>query len=239
MGKDMKLYYDLHIHTALSPCGDDDNTPNNIVNMAMLKELDVIAITDHNSVFNYPACKKIADNLGILVIPGMELTTSEDIHVLIYFYDYEYAIKFNEYVFKRMVKVPNKEAVFGKQQILDENDEEIGKIDNLLILTSKIGIYELERLSKEYNFVYVPAHIDKMSNSTIAILGFLPEDLGNKSVEVSPRAKQEFFSSLDLSKYRVIRDSDSHYLGDMSERENYIEVNEKSIKKVLDYLQGK
>lgn len=234
----MKLYYDLHIHTALSPCGDDDNTPNNIVNMSKLKELDVIAITDHNSVFNYPACKIIADKLDILTICGMELTTAEDVHVLIYFYSYDEALKFNDYVFKRMLKVENNERIFGKQQIMNEYDEEVGRINNLLILTSKIGLYELERLSKEYNFVFVPAHIDKQSNSIIATLGELPSNIGYKSVEVSPNAKKDFLFSQDLSGYNIIRDSDSHYLANISERENCFEVKEKSVKCILDYLKG-
>lgn len=82
----MRISYDLHIHSCLSPCGDDDMTPNNIVGMAALKELNVIAVTDHNSCKNCPAIMKLAKAYGIIAIPGMELTTSEEVHVLCYFY---------------------------------------------------------------------------------------------------------------------------------------------------------
>ena len=77
----MKLYYDLHIHSALSPCGDNDMTPNNIVNMSLLKGLDVIAVTDHNSCGNVRAVQKAAEG-RLLVIPGMEIETSEEVHIL-------------------------------------------------------------------------------------------------------------------------------------------------------------
>ncbi|MBQ2422676.1 MAG: PHP domain-containing protein, partial [Clostridia bacterium] len=85
----MRLYYDLHIHSLLSPCGDNDMTPNNIVNMAKLNELDIIAITDHNSCKNCAAAIKVGNEVGITVVPGMELTTSEDIHVVCLFPDLE------------------------------------------------------------------------------------------------------------------------------------------------------
>ena len=81
----MKCYYDFHIHTALSPCGDDDMTPNNIVNMAVLKGLDAIAITDHNTAKNVPACVECAKDKPLVVIPGMEIETAEEIHMLALF----------------------------------------------------------------------------------------------------------------------------------------------------------
>ena len=83
----MQVYYDLHIHSALSPCGDLDMTPNNVVNMAKLKGLDMISLTDHNTACNLSSFKKIADDAGITFLPGIELNTSEEVHLLAYFYD--------------------------------------------------------------------------------------------------------------------------------------------------------
>jgi len=83
----MKIYYDFHIHTCLSPCGDNDMTPNNIVNMAQIKGLDAIAITDHNTYLNAEACVKAAQQTDLIVIPGMEVETSEEIHVVVLFPD--------------------------------------------------------------------------------------------------------------------------------------------------------
>ena len=80
-----ELYYDLHIHSCLSPCGDDDMTPANIVGMSVIKGLDVIAVTDHNSCKNCPAVLTAAEEYGILAIPGMEINTSEEVHAVCLF----------------------------------------------------------------------------------------------------------------------------------------------------------
>ena len=81
----MKVYYDLHIHTALSPCGDNDMTPCNIVGLAALCGLDVIAVTDHNSALNCAAVEKAGREAGIIVLSGMELETAEEVHVVLLF----------------------------------------------------------------------------------------------------------------------------------------------------------
>ncbi|MDI9489318.1 MAG: PHP domain-containing protein, partial [Bacillota bacterium] len=94
----LKLSYDLHIHSCLSPCSDEDMTPANIVNMAKLLGLDVIAVTDHNSCRNCPAVYNYAQKNNILVIPGMELCTMEEVHVLCFFEELENAMAFDKYV---------------------------------------------------------------------------------------------------------------------------------------------
>ena len=119
----MRLYYDLHINSSLSPCGDNDMTPNNIVNMAKLNELDIIAVTDHNTCRNCSAAIKVGEEVGLTVVPGMELTTSEDIHVVCLFPDLESAEKFDKYVYERLMKIPNEADIFGHQYVMNENDE--------------------------------------------------------------------------------------------------------------------
>ena len=95
-----RFYYDLHVHSCLSPCGDADNTPNNILGMASLDEIDIVALTDHNSAKNCPAFFAAAENYGIIPIAGLELTTSEDIHVVCLFETLLDAIEFDEHVEK-------------------------------------------------------------------------------------------------------------------------------------------
>lgn len=106
----LQLTYDFHIHTCLSPCADDDMTPTNIVMMAALKGLDVIAITDHNTCKNCKASIEIGKKNDILVLPGMELTTSEEVHVICLFADLEDAMRFDTYVYERLIKVKNKKT---------------------------------------------------------------------------------------------------------------------------------
>ena len=132
----MKLYYDLHIHSSLSPCGDDDMTPNNIVHMAMLKELNMIAVTDHNSARNLPAVKKVAEECGILLIPGIEVTTAEEIHLLTYFETVEETMDFGEYIYDSLPDISNRPEIFGEQRIMDETDAVTGHLDKLLLTAS-------------------------------------------------------------------------------------------------------
>ena len=123
----MKLFYDFHIHSCLSPCGDEDSTPNNIVNMALIKGLNVIALADHNTGKNCPAAMAVGKKNGLVVLPGMELTTSEDIHVLCLFERYEDLQKLEEHISRTRLRVKNKPHIFGRQRILNERDEPIGK----------------------------------------------------------------------------------------------------------------
>ena len=129
----MELYYDFHIHSALSPCADNDMTPNNIVNMARLKGLDAIAVCDHNSTKNVMAIEKVARGAGITFLPGMEMTTAEEVHMLALFEKAQAAEAFGDMVYAALPDIPNKPDYFGEQLVMDENDEIIGKLDKLLI----------------------------------------------------------------------------------------------------------
>lgn len=118
----MKLYCDLHLHSCLSPCGDDDMTPNNIVNMAKLKGLTCIALTDHNTAMNCRATAMAARQAGLGFIPGMELSTAEDIHLICLFPDCDKAEAFSRRVAEALPPVKNKPRIYGHQIRLDELD---------------------------------------------------------------------------------------------------------------------
>ena len=148
----MKLYYDLHIHSALSPCGDKDMTPNNIVNMSIIKGLDVIAVTDHNSCGNVRAVMEVAGD-RLLVIPGMEVETSEEVHVVCYFADIENAEKMGEYIKKHMSGVKNQEEIFGEQLYMDADDNVIGKEENLLVTATDLNIFRVVEKAKEFGIL--------------------------------------------------------------------------------------
>ena len=163
------MTYDLHIHSCLSPCGDNDMTVNNIVNMAALKELDVIALTDHNSSKNCPAFMKVAEEAGIKAIPGMEINTAEEIHAVCLFPTLDAAMDFDSYVFSMLPPVKNKPEIFGDQILVDENDERIGTIDTLIITASGVSLSELPDLMKQYGGIFFPAHVDRSANSLLAM----------------------------------------------------------------------
>lgn len=225
----IKIYYDFHIHSALSPCGDEDNTVNNIVNMSKLKNLDAIAISDHNSCLNCAAALKAGQREGILVIPAMELTTSEEIHVLFLFSKISDAESFSSYVEQKRMKIKNDAKIFGRQIIMDEYDKEKGEVDYLLTVSSNIGIYDAVNLAKEYAAVAIPAHVDKQSNSLLGILGFYDDALGFSAVESKKKTE------LNLP---YITNSDAHYLADISERENFIYANSLSAEDIIKSLKS-
>lgn len=237
----ISLTYDLHIHSCLSPCGDDDMMPGNIVGMAAIKGLDVIAVTDHNSCKNCPAVMKLAEQFGVLAIPGMEINTSEEVHAVCLFPDLGQALAFDAYVYERLMKFPNKETVFGKQQICNEEDEVTGTEPNLLINSVDISFDQLWDLVRSYEGVMFPAHIEKSANSLIANLGFVPPDSQFHTAELKDLKKLHEVRKGNpyLEDCRIISNSDAHYLEHIHEPELTIPVKEKSIQGVLNALLGK
>ena len=227
----ISLTYDLHIHSCLSPCGDDDMTPGNIVGMAAIKGLDVIAVTDHNSCRNCPAVMKLAEQFGVLAIPGMEINTSEEIHAVCLFPTLERALEFDAYVYERLMKFPNKEEIFGKQQV-------IATEPYLLINSADISFEELWELVRSYDGVMFPAHIEKDANSLIATLGFVPPDSRFKTAELKDLKKLHRVREDNpyLENCRIISNSDAHYLEHINEPQLTLPVREKSIQGVLDAL---
>ncbi|MEF2765045.1 MAG: PHP domain-containing protein [Mediterraneibacter sp.] len=218
------LFYDLHIHSCLSPCGDDDMTPANIAGMAAVKGLDVIALTDHNSCRNCPAAIYHGEKHGVTVIPGMELTTREEVHVICLFPTLENALAFDSLVYKELMPFPNREDIFGKQQIMDQTDRVIGTVENLLINATSIPFDDVFSLTASYGGIAYPAHVDKASNSLLSNLGFVPPDSTFACAEFHDfenlhRIKKEhpYFEGC-----RAICCSDAHYLEDILEPEYQI-----------------
>lgn len=236
-----RLSYDLHIHSCLSPCGHEDMTPSNIVYMAKLKGLDMIALTDHNSVRNCPAFFYHGKEAGILTIAGMELCTREEVHVLCLFTTLEDAIKFDEYVWKRLPNIRNREDIFGTQFVLNEKDEVIEKIDKLLINGTDISFDDVYEITKKYNGIMIPAHIDKGANSVISNLGFIPPDSKFMTVELSDNYKGNPLVENDRygAGCKKIYNSDAHELGAIHEAIYFLEVEEKSVEAVLKALQNR
>ena len=234
----MKLYYDFHIHSCLSPCGDKDMTPNNIVNFAKIMGYDVIALTDHNTALNCPAVAKIAEENGITFIPGMELCTSEEVHIVCLFYNLEDALSFSEYVKTTMPPIKNKPSVFGDQLICDENDNIIGQEDILLVTASSISTEKVVKIVAEYNGICYPAHIDRSSFSILSNLGIIDEYFGFKCAEIFDIEKEKDLKEKHpyLNKLRILSDSDAHYLENMRIPQQILDVPENNINTILDYL---
>ncbi len=229
----MKLWYDLHIHSCLSPCGDNDMTPNNIVNMALLKGLDVIAVSDHNSCGNVRSVMKVADG-RLLVIPAMEIETSEEVHMLSLFPTIEAAEEMENIIKSHSSGIINNPEIFGNQLYMDENDNVTGEETRLLVSATSLDIYETASFVKSLGGVPIPAHIDRSSYSIISNLGFIPPDINFPCVEITEKNLETF--SKDYKNFNVITDSDAHYLWDISEKIRYFETDNKIIENILQSL---
>ena len=228
----MKCFYDLHIHTALSPCGDADMTPNNVVKMSLLKGLDIIAISDHNSVGNVRAAMKVAEGTDLVVVPGMEVESEEEVHVLCLFPDIESAEKMWDIVKEHMGPVLNRPEIFGEQQYMNEEDEVVGTEEKLLVTATTLDFEKIKKYADEVGGVAVPAHVDRKSYSVLSNLGLLP-DIGFETIEVSKRSAAESYAYL---RKRIIQNSDAHYLEDIAEPENWVDLPEKSAKALVFHL---
>lgn len=240
-----KAYYDLHIHSCLSPCGDDDMTPANIAGMAMLKGLAIVALSDHNTSKNCPAFFECCINMGIVPIAGMEITTLEDIHVLALFSSLASAMDFDSFLSNKRMLFENDSSVFGKQLIVDSNDNVVCEEKYLLINAVDISIDDIGDIVKHYSGVALPAHIDKTSNGIVSVLGTVP-DLNFSSFELSDLNKKEEYVNRypNLKDKFFVSNSDAHYLWDINEKVNSISIfsDFKDIKGVTDevfaYLKG-
>lgn len=213
-------WVDLHIHTALSPCASDDMTPNNIVNMALLKGLEAIAITDHNSSLNVRAVMGAAKG-KIKVIPGVEVQTKEDVHLLCLFKNYDDLNVFNQQIYRHLPSINNREDIFGNQLIMDCDDNVIGKEKKLLLNAVDLSLEEICDCACKNGGISIPAHVDRQGYGILYQLGFIPGDLGFTYIEVSRECDVAALLSSypDIARYHIIRSSDAHQLGDILERE--------------------
>ena len=239
-------FYDLHIHSCLSPCADNDMTPNNIAGMAALKGLQIIALTDHNSCKNCPAFFTACKRQGIVPIAGMELSTAEDIHLVCLFESLDDAMRFDEAVHSHIINIPNRPEIFGDQLIFDGEDEQIGTEDTLLISSTDLWMAEAIKLAKSFGAHVHPAHIDRESNGIISILGDIPVEYEFGCVEYNSNDRiDEIKSTYSVAKKaKHVVSSDAHHLWDINEADNCIELDDEPYssslvrKRLLEYLDG-
>ncbi|SRR6056297_1912606 len=213
----MKKYnIDLHIHSVLSPCANLLMTPANILKKAKEKGLDIIAITDHNSAKNVKVAMSLAKKYGINIIPGMEVESSEEIHLLCFFPDIKKLLSFQKIIYKNLPKRENDEEYFGYQLLTDEKDDYRAKEKRMLATAVNLNINQIVNKTRGIGGIVIPSHVDK-SYGIIKNLGFIPEDLNFKILEISKNSEmknlKEKYSY--LNNYILIKNSDSHYLDEI------------------------
>jgi PHP family Zn ribbon phosphoesterase len=209
-----KYRADLHIHTVLSPCGDLEMSPANIIEKALEKDLKIIGITDHNTTRHCNLISKLAESSGIFVLMGAEVTTREEVHCLSFFENNDQLSEFQVYLEQHLPRIPNNTKKFGYQVVVDENEQIIEEVEYLLLSALDQSIEKVENKVHSLGGIFIPAHIDRPSYSIISQLGFIQTDLSIDALEISAICKAETIPSL-VAKQKgttIIRNSDAHYI---------------------------
>ena len=213
----MKIFRgDLHIHTCLSPCADLDMSPSTIVKKSLEKGLDLIAVCDHNSAENVGAVLRAGIEQGLHVLPGIEINSSEEVHILALF-DSEIQAKIMQDIIYRNLKGCNRPDIFGDQVVVNEYDEVEGFNDKLLIGSTGLGLDEIVKETHNIGGLSIASHVDRPSYSILSQLGFIPGDLDLDAIEVTYRANDRFFTERrqDIGELAVIKSSDAHFSNDI------------------------
>ncbi len=238
----MRLRYDFHIHSCLSPCGDSDMTPGNIAGMAQLCGLRVIALTDHNACGNCGALMEIAASLapGLLVLPGMELCTAEEAHVVCLFPALPDALAFEAAVRPTLPPIENRPEIFGVQQLCTAQDEPAGTCDILLTTASGISVDEVLSLCRRFHGTAFPAHIDRPSYSVLSSLGDIPP-VGFAAVEITASGDVDALLSVckEARGKPLLLDSDAHCLDQIGLHEPWIEIDDPTPAGIIAALDGR
>lgn len=251
----MKCFYDLHIHSCLSPCSDDDMTPNNIVNMSVLKGLHLIAVSDHNAVDHVRTVMALGAEAGLVVVPAMELCTSEEIHLLCLFPTAEAAETVAAKLYEGVAVPTNRPDIFGHQWVLDAADQPVREEPNMLLAASGLDVDAALTAVRAVGGVVVPAHVDRDAYSMEATLGMVPPEYGLRVVEASKGAFP-LLTPLDGMSHLLLNspvdaaqapgnghetlpclvNSDAHHLWDISEPEHAVALSECTIPALLETL---
>ena len=218
----MRAYCDLHLHSCLSPCGDAAMTPGNIAGMARLKGLDLIAVTDHNTARQLPAMEAACRAMGVNLLPGLELNTREEVHLLAYFRTVSDATAFSQRIQPLLPDIPNMPDFFGRQVVMNADDEETGEESRLLISALDLDLDALTREIRAFSGLPVPAHINRGSNGLLNALGFLPPGSDFAALEVT----EGLPCPGDCSGFKVLHSSDAHRLEDIFERVFFLDLPE-------------
>lgn len=231
---------DLHIHTVLSPCGDLEMSPRNIVEMAQAKNLQIIAITDHNSTLHGPVIRKLAEPLGITVLFGAEVTTREEAHCVCLFETEDQREHFQKFLDENLPEIPNDPQRFGYQVVVNEHDEILQEIEPLLINGLKAGINEIQKKVHELHGLFIPAHIDRPMYSLISQLGFVPPDLKYDALELFRKTDPEKFlvSHAYLKSPTFVKNSDAHFVDQIGETCTVYRLAEPSFDELRKALRG-
>jgi PHP family Zn ribbon phosphoesterase len=231
---------DLHIHTVLSACADLEMSPENIVETARKKNIDLIGITDHNSTLHCRLVKEIAEEKGLAVLCGVEVTTREEVHCLAYFEHLATLGLFQEYLDRHLPVIPYLPEQFGFQALVDREEKIIKLIENYLNVGLNQSIDQVETEVHRLGGLFVPAHIERPMFGIINQLGFVPKNLvcdgmGIMSQSNEADIRRKFRLADDMA---ILKASDAHLLGMIGTGFTWFEMNDLSFEEIRKAIKG-
>ena len=232
------------MHTCLSPCAEIDMTPREIVAASLKEGLDIIAITDHNAAENIEATKRAARGTGLAVLAGMEINSSEEVHILALFESSEHARALQSVVQENLPAGENDERLYGHQIIVNEHNEVMGFNKRLLIAATNLGVHEIVGRIRSLGGISIASHVDKEAFSVLSQLGFIPDDLRFDALELSPKVRKSDAETVfeRLRRFPWVSFSDAHYIRDIGRRVTTFTMNEPTfpeMKKALNRTDGR
>lgn len=213
----MKTYIaELHSHTVLSPCAEVEMIPPLIVQTALEKGINLLAVTDHNASANVIAVQKAAQGTDLIVLPGMELQTREEVHVLCLFDTLEQLATWQSLVNQHLPPLENDIEYFGEQFVVDESGEFVRRETQLLLTSADLSLEEAIEAVTSIEGLAIPAHIDRRANGLLEILGFVPVNATIEALEISRHISVDMapLRYPQIRGYPLIRDGDAHRLSE-------------------------
>jgi len=200
---------DLHVHTCLSPCAEVVQSPRNIAAAAKRRALDLVGVCDHNSAENTGAVAEAAGRVGIRALPGLEITSREEVHVLALFDEVESALGLQERVYAALAG-ENDPDVFGLQVVANADDEVVGFNRRFLAGAASLSLSDVVGAIHEFGGLAVAAHVDREGFGLVGQLGLIPDGLPLDALEISPRLTLEEGRRTFGPGWPLLSSSDAH-----------------------------
>ncbi len=233
---------DLHVHTCLSPCSGLDMSPREVVNAALAKGLHLIGVCDHNSAENVVAVKKAGERNGLMVLGGMEVSSAEEAHIVVFFEDDDDLMDFQAFVYGHL-EGRNDGHSFGMQVVADDEDGVIGFCERMLVAATSLPAETIvDRAHRvRHESLVIAAHVDRESFSIIGQLGFIPPALALDAVEISANTTQAEARKRfpDCRDRPIITSSDAHRPEDIGSRFTSFTIEDGTIAEIKKALQGR